>query len=825
MRRLLLLPTLFLLGCPIDGGGGAGGGSGAAKVSGRLTIFQGAKSAPRTPSLASMIPKNQPLASYPPTSSVWSPISRADVQKLIDLKKPAPAPAATASAGPEWIAGEVIVRLEEKLTARSALELLRVPGFNVSHGGFGSEYLHLLKIANRDGTPLSIGTTKELAAQLKSVHGVRFTEVNQWQHMFAVPNDKLYSAQWHYAAMNLPAAWDITQGSASVIVADIDTGIVPHPDLDARVIPGIDMISDSTNAGDGDGRDDNPLDQGGDLPNGGSSWHGTHTAGTIGAASNNMIGVAGVDWNAKLLPVRVLGTKGGSLLDIAAGMTWATGGTVPGSRANPTPAKVVNMSLGGTSDGASQTYQDVINTANNGNAIFVIAAGNSNEDASKTIPCIQTNVICVGATRFSGKRASYSNFGAAVTVMAPGGETAEDANGDGYPDGVLSTFRDKMNQPELEFSQGTSMATPHVAGLVALMKAVNPGMSFATAKMHLTTTASTAQRCTEGCGAGMVNAQAAVLAAKGQPPSGPAKLSVNANELFFTQGAGTVTLGLSNLGATALNAMATVSGTAAANVSFPKGATVSVAGGQTGNIEVTASFTGLADGVHTASVVINSNGGQATVNVKIRVGGGSGRDAEVALAYQDTDGTWKTAATAKATAASGYAYTLDAPVGDYYVVGVLDENGNTMFDATDPVGLYPTLDSPEQLSITATSSFNNIDFPLVPDKPVKEDQGSGIGGACTTTCPNGGTCFTGYPGGYCTQECNTTSCPLGSTCIGGTNKACLSQCTGPGAGQSTCRSLYVCYDDGTGYGVCLPKCNTDADCSPDFCNMGTGYCE
>ncbi|MFN7135528.1 MAG: S8 family serine peptidase, partial [Myxococcales bacterium] len=339
-------------------------------------------------------------------------------------------------------------------------------------------------------------------------------EVNWLEQALAVPRDSLYKYQWHYPQMQLPAAWDVTKGKESVIVAVVDTGIVQHADLGARVLAGFDMISDPAIAGDGDGRDDNPRDEGKDLPQGASSWHGTHVAGTIGALTDNNAGVAGVDWNCRIVPVRALGRGGGTGADIAAAMAWAVGVPVQGVKANASPAQVVNLSLGG--DGpASQVYQDAIDEGNKRGAIFVIAAGNENENTSNKRPANQKNVLTVGAVGFTGSKASYSNFGAEVDVVAPGGEMAQDADGDGQPDGVLSTHADQKGATNFGYEQGTSMATPHVAGLVALMKSVNTALDHAKAEQILKETAVGAFKCSQGCGSGLVNATSGARTSSG----------------------------------------------------------------------------------------------------------------------------------------------------------------------------------------------------------------------------------------------------------------------------------------------------------------------
>lgn len=341
---------------------------------------------------------------------------------------------------------------------------------------------------------------------------VEYIEPNARMTIRLTPNDTRYSEQWHYydsvAGMNLPAAWDIGTGTG-ITVAVIDTGSTTHSDLSANTVAGYDFISDAASARDGNGRDSNPADQGdwftgaecGVSYNSNSSWHGTHVAGTIAAVSNNAKGVAGVAFGAKVQHLRVLGRCGGSLADIADAIIWASGGTVSGIPANATPSKVINMSLGG-GGACGTTYQNAINSAFGRGTVVVVAAGNENQNASNSRPANCSNVVAVAALDKEGNRANYSNFGAVVDIAAPGGETATISKG------VLSTLNTGTTTPGSEtyaFYQGTSMATPHVAGLAALMlskKAMTPAEVETSMKANVRAfTGSCSQ-----CGAGMADA-------------------------------------------------------------------------------------------------------------------------------------------------------------------------------------------------------------------------------------------------------------------------------------------------------------------------------
>ena len=379
---------------------------------------------------------------------------------------------------------------------------------------------HVVRMTQAARTAAAAGsgaeTNRLVAQQLMLDPEIAYAEPDRRLYPMLVPNDPLYQQQWNYyeaaGGINLPAAWDITTGSASIVVAVIDTGILPHADLAGRTVPGYDFIVDPAVSVDGDGRDANPSDPGDGGCGTSSSWHGTHVAGTIGAASNNGVGVTGVNWVSKILPARVLGKCGGYTSDIVDAMRWSAGIAVPNVPANANPARVENLSLGGT-DPCSNAFQSAINDVVARGTVVVVAAGNENADVATSEPANCTGVIAVGATLRNGGRASFSNFGSGVTLSAPGSS-------------ILSTLNSGSQTPvadSYQYYSGTSMATPHVAGVVSLMLSQNPALTPAQVKTRLQQTArafptGTGTDCTTAlCGAGIVNAGAALAPAAVAP--------------------------------------------------------------------------------------------------------------------------------------------------------------------------------------------------------------------------------------------------------------------------------------------------------------------
>ncbi len=443
------------------------------------------------------------------------------------------------SAGPQHI----IVKLRPAATSLAAenrsapsrlAALARRSGLTLEGYRSITADMHVMHVSSADGR-----SPQEMLARLRADPQVQYAEPDQRRYIHTVPNDSLYTAnpatgyvgQWNLmqssattpSAIDAQTAWDTTTGSASLVIADIDTGVrYDHPDLmqapGGRLLPGHCFISDSSigtcpasgsDASDpGDWTSANQC--GANTPAEPSSWHGTRVAGILGALTNNNIGVAGVTWATQILPVRALGVCGGLDSDIISGMLWAAGLPVGGAPSNPTPARIINMSLGGASSCPS-TYQDVINQITALGVLIVVSAGNEGGPVDAPANC--AGVAGVAGLRQVGSKVGYSNVGPGLAVAAPAGNcvndvltnpllpcvysittttnlgtTAPDANdytGDYYCDPnsgpnancPLTLNKDGTYHQYRTWNVGTSFSAPQVSGIGALMMSVNPKLN------------------------------------------------------------------------------------------------------------------------------------------------------------------------------------------------------------------------------------------------------------------------------------------------------------------------------------------------------------
>jgi serine protease len=404
-------------------------------------------------------------------------------------------------------------------------------------------------------------------AALRADPQVEYVALDRRRYPHSAPNDSLFSGQWYLqfaqvSSVNAVVAWDRELGSTGVVIAVLDTGVLyDHPDLGradrgGKLLPGFDFVAATPQANDGDGRDADPSDPGDwvsdsdrsnaaftncELSN--SSWHGTRVAGMVGAITNNGSGIAGLDWNSFILPVRVLGKCGGIDSDILAGMRWAAGLHVNGVADNPTPARILNMSLG--SDGLCEpSYRDVIDELTARKVLVVISAGNEGTVVSSPANC--PGVAAIAAIRHVGSKVGFSSLGPEVTIAAPGGNcvnvnggpclfSLDTTSNSGTTSPASHSFTDQFNN-----NLGTSFSAPIVSGIAALMLSRNNNLSTAQMLARLREGArpfpnfvvddNTVQAChvpqdaldfqleqclctTATCGAGMVDAANSVAAA------------------------------------------------------------------------------------------------------------------------------------------------------------------------------------------------------------------------------------------------------------------------------------------------------------------------
>ncbi|MBS0448873.1 MAG: S8 family serine peptidase [Proteobacteria bacterium] len=551
-------------------------------------------------------------------------------------------------------------------------------------------------------------TSAALAARLGADADVEYAVPDLRRHALAVPDDPLYAAsssisptvgQWYLqapsssavSAINAPGAWNFTIGAASVVVADVDTGVrFDHPDLASKLYAGRNFVSTDGTTGDGwsaDASDPGDWTTAGECGTGDaatdSSWHGTQTSGLIGAATDNAVGMASIGYDTMVLPVRVLGPCGGYDSDIIAGMLWAAGlalpGTDPSVPSNPHPAQIINLSLG-SSGSCPASYADAIAQLTAAGVVVVAAAGND-EGLAVVTPANCSGVIAVAGLRQAGTKVGYSDIGPEIALSAPAGNCVNTTGACLYP--ILSTTNSGTTTPSSNTytdssnpSLGTSFSTPLVAGTAALMLAANPSLTPAEVKSLLQSSATafpttssdagvvachapngvTQDECictTSTCGAGMLNAAAAVAAAAG---TALPTASISASATTVTAG-GTVTLDASASSAPSGRTVASYAW------SIASGSGIASFSGATDSKTATLA-THEAGSVTVELTVTDSSGAQATKTLAVTVHAAAAPTVSVtASATVVGAGTPVTFDGADSTAASGltiasYAWTI-----------------------------------------------------------------------------------------------------------------------------------------------------------------------
>jgi len=735
-------------------------------------------------------------------------------KSLVSMAPTSPRKAPTSAARP----GELIVTFAkdargQRSQARSTLQnaadavgldvVVELPLCNTSTSCLST-------LRTRHGKVVDDDALAQLASLWTREPAVRAVEYNLELQALRVPNDDFYNMQWHYSAIHLDAAWDITTGDDALTVAVVDTGIlVDHPDLRSRIVGGADLINDATVAGDGDGRDDDGNDAGDQAcgPNC-HSHHGSHVAGTIAADTDNGIMVSGVTWQGGVLAVRVLGNGGGSLFDIAGGILWSIGEDVEGVQRNTRPADVVNLSLGGPGD--SQTMNDAVQAAIDSGAIVVVAAGNDDVDASSFTPANAPGAIVVGAVGHRGgdrdvaQRASYSNFGTIVDVMAPGGEQLEDIDGDGHVDGVLSTTADFVS-----FLQGTSMAAPHVSGVAMLLKSVRPQLRQDEVRALLTSSADDRVQCSQGCGAGRVDALGALreLTGVSNAPFVVAEPSLT----NIGQGDLDAEVTFRNVGDVATDVELFIAGTDKEKVTVDfEQSTLNVEG----ELHVAVAIDRTGDDEGEADLIAVWGDDTSTVarlrwTADVLPLAGS---VLIGALREWPGGELEVQRLVTTDEFAGWDYTLfNLEPGSYLVMGLSDDDNDAVFEDHEGIGVYPSVQEPQLINVAVGQTNTAVDFLVAPGVAL-EDIGAGngdIGAACETSadCAGGLYCDRSFfPGGYCSTSCSgDVPCPAGSACF------CLATSQGgcdDGICLQTCMASSECRED-DGY-----VCDADMTCYP-----------
>ena len=645
----------------------------------------------------------------------------------------------------QFVPGEMLVQSSDKTaasataTARSILSQRGLQASNsdaLGHRGPTLVQFDIPSASTQHASPLLNGTAVDdtegdyeakfqTIMAIKAVakqDGVELAEPNYIRQPLATtPNDTLYRYQWDLDIIDLPDAWDITTGERAdgvdVVVAVIDTGIyMDHPDLSGQLTSdGYDFISDTNISNDGDGIDADPDDPGDSNLAGQSSWHGTHVAGTIAAASNNSTGIAGIAWDAKIMPVRVLGVGGGKTSDIVQGMYYAAGlsnssGTLPTQTAD-----IINMSLGGTESSTfeANAVSDIYDAG-----VLVVAASGNDGTSEINYPAGYDHVIAVGATDGYDNITDYSNFGSHLDLSAPGGDISADAQDDDQADGIVSTVADDTNgsrEAAYALYEGTSMAAPHVAGVLALMKAVYPAITVENVEALIANGYISDDLGAEGKdnyhGYGRINALKAVTWAQTLANGGsvdlPVILDTDPDTLAIGQ-QDSATFEISNRGA-GDPTITSVTTTA----SWLSISPASVDADGFGSYTATVDRSDLADGSYSTEIRITSTSSdsddETTLPVTMQVGDFDTEGEMVQQYVLLLDENGATVDTVRADANGNYQFGV-ADAGNYYILAGSDiDVDNHLCTAGETCGHYPNTAEPELITV-AERAISGLDF-------------------------------------------------------------------------------------------------------------------
>ncbi len=625
--------------------------------------------------------------------------------------------------GDGFVPSELLVKFDQDLSEAECQTRIEGAGLEVMQKSPCGVY-RCRRLVPKNGRAAQAVDTIRMVEALQDVPGIRVAEPNYRYFPAREPNDEFFDLQWNHPLINLPDAWDITTGDPSVIIAVVDTGIIgDHPEISARLIPGYDFISDPASARDGDGIDPDPSDEG-DLSGGpgNSSFHGTHVTGILGAVSDNGVGVAGVTWGCPIMPVRALGVGGGSSFDIGEAVRYAAGiANVSGEVPN-TPATVINMSIATTAGSPPSTLMgNAIAEAVAKGIVVVVAAGNDGSSLP-AYPAAFPDSISVAACDPQLELAPYSNFGATIDFTAPGGDLALDLTGDGYGDGVLSLIG--IETPagiefSLSFQHGTSMACPHVAGVVALMKSENPDLSVAEVREILADTAIDvgAEGPDLKFGAGVINAAGAVSEAArraGQETRPEPKIGLSTTGLNFSYTIDELSVQVTNTGGGTLEiTSATIEefvGLGWLQVTTqPSSGNANVSG-----IVVTVDRTGLSDGTYVARITISGTSvANAFIDVEMQVGAFSPSEETIFVVVIDSQ-TRLTIAQGVTSAALEFAFEIaDLPPNSYKIYAGTDRDGDDQIcDLGELCGGFPSAIAANEVTIKAGVTITGIDFPV-----------------------------------------------------------------------------------------------------------------